>query len=126
MGIPKLLLIYRCWHFHGFHYFRGTAQRSSSLKCPRVAPKTTVVKLTHSQVIAYNGETANLSHNSQFTRNNLFHIKVFKISRMFIGKFQDSNSKQILVINSLALLKILGKLDCYLLLIKLWLMYWKI
>ena len=61
-----------------------------------------------------------------FCRNNLFYIKVFKISRKFIGKFQDSNSKQILLINSLALLKILGKLDCYLPLIKLWLMYWKI
>ena len=31
--------------------------------------RATVVKLKHSQVIAYNGETANLAHNSQFTRD---------------------------------------------------------
>ena len=31
--------------------------------------KATVVKLKHLQVIAYNGETANLAHNSPFTRD---------------------------------------------------------
>ena len=60
-------------------------------------------------------------------RNNLFYIEVFKTYRKSFGKFQDSAIFQsiyerILLINSLVLLKNLGKLDCYLPFIKLGLM----
>ena len=44
--------------------------------------RATVVKLKHSQVIAYNGETANLSHNSQFTRDFKQH-KITLISKLY-------------------------------------------
>ena len=44
--------------------------------------RVTVVKLKHSQVIAYNGETANLSRNSQFTRDFKQH-KITLISKLY-------------------------------------------
>ena len=44
--------------------------------------RATVVKLKHLQVIVYNGETANLAHNCQFTRDFKQH-KITLISKLY-------------------------------------------